>query len=279
MNDNNNLKILFIGDISARPGREAVKSALPDIRRKYQVDFVIANAENAAGGRGVTREILSELQSYGIDYFTTGEHVWDIPEFKIEIEDQSLPIVRPYNYEGREYLPGKGWDIIDLGEKGQIIIAAFLGQEFMRQKVRNPFWAYDEFQEEIKKRVGENSNIPILIDFHAEATSEKASFGWYVRNDTAAVLGTHTHVGTIDAKLLKRSTKEGNCAFVSDVGMCGTKEASLWVSFDSVIPNFKYPYKQKFKEETKGPKIFNSVLVEIENFSAKKITRIDKEME
>lgn len=279
MKENKKLKILFIGDISARPGREAIKSVLPDIRKKHQIDLVIANAENAAGGRGVTREILSELQSYGIDFFTTGEHVWDIPEFKTDIEDHSLPIVRPYNYEGREYLPGKGWDIIDLGEKGQIIVVAFLGQEFMRQKVRNPFWAYDEFLEEIKTRVGEDNKIPIIIDFHAEATSEKASFGWYARDSAVAILGTHTHVGTIDTKLFKRTNHDEYCAFVSDVGMCGTKEASLWVSFDSVIPNFKYPYKQKFKEETKGPRIFNSVLVEIEDFSAEKITRIDKEIQ
>lgn len=277
MNTNKTLKILFIGDISARPGRQVVRDLLPGIKKQNGVDVVIANCENAAGGRGVTREIINELESYGIDYFTTGEHVWDIAAFRKDLEDSTLPLVRPYNYERSSSIPGKGWDIIDLGSKGKLIITAFLGQEFMRQKVRNPFWSYEELLKEIEERTGEDTNkTPILVDFHAEATSEKASFGWNSKETATAVLGTHTHVGTIDNTLLPRNKAGENCAFVTDVGMCGSKDASLWVNFDSVIHNFKYPYKKSFKVEKEGLRIFNSVLIEMKGNSAKKITRVDR---
>lgn len=279
MSKDSTIKILFIGDISARPGRFAVRDVLQQIRKKYNIDLVIANAENAAGGRGVTREILNELQKYGIDFFTAGEHIWDREETRSDLQDPSIPIVRPFNYERSEQIPGKGWDVIDLGSKGKVIVACLLGQEFMRQKVKNPFWAAEDLLKEIKDRVGDDyKEIPVIIDFHAEATAEKASFAWSVREFATAVLGTHTHVGTIDTKLLPRKNGEGECAYVSDVGMCGTKFASLWVDFDSVIPNFKYPFKQSFKVQHKGERVFNSVLVEIQNFSAKKIERIDRDI-
>ncbi len=268
------LKILFIGDISARPGRHIVKDVLHEIRKKHNIDLVIANAENSAGGRGVTREVMTELLSYGIDFFTSGEHIWKYREFSKDLQDKSLPIIRPYNYEGQKEIPGKGWDTIDLGSKGRVVVANFLGTVFMNAGARNPFWAFDDFYEELKEQ--ELDKLPLIIDLHAEATAEKISFAWYVKDKVSAVLGTHTHVPTADPTLLPTDKKGHFCAFITDTGMCGVQFASLWVQFEQIIHNSKYPFKQAFKPEMSGPRIFNSVLVELEGQNATKITRIDR---
>lgn len=249
------MKILFIGDISGKPGRETVKKILPNLRSSQDIDFVIANAENAAGGRGVTLETLNELTSYGIDFFTSGEHVWDIKSFRDEIRDENLSIVRPLNYEASAYLPGKGIKEIDLGSKGRLFVTSFLGQTFMRDNVRSPFWVFDELYNEYSAKW---AGAAVIIDFHAEATSEKLTFGNYVKDKVSAVLGTHTHVPTIDPRMF------GNTGYITDVGMTGPYEASLWVKFEDVLQNFKYPYKTSFTIEEEGKRSFNSVLVEFE---------------
>lgn len=273
------MKLLFIGDISTRSGRQVIRDVLPKIKESEKINFVIANAENAAGGRGVTREMLMELQEYGVNFFTSGEHIWDRREFHSDLNDKSLSIVRPYNYEGLKEIPGKGWSVVNVEEQGRIVVMSMLGETFMRDSVRNPFWAFDSAYNEIKAELGEGSleNIPLIVDFHAEATAEKISFAWYVRNRAAAVLGTHTHVATADPRILKANKDQKlGCAFISDVGMCGPYDASLWVDFNTVIHNFKYPFKKAFRPERKGQRIFNSVLVEIEKNKAKNIKRIDK---
>ena len=277
MNNQDEFKVLFIGDISAKPGRAAVASILPELRKKRGINFVIANAENAAGGKGVTREILNELQSAGVDYFTAGEHVWDIKEFRQDLEDENLPIVRAFNYENEKEVPGRGWQIVDMGSK-KVIVACLLGKTFMRQDVRNPLYAFDEMYEEIKERVGEDElkEIPLIVDFHAEATAEKRILAWYVRDRVSAVLGTHTHVGTVDTMLFPGADEDHKCAYVSDVGMAGPQLASLWVDFDSVVHNTKFPFKKAFKVSKSERKIFNSVLVKIRKKSAESIERIDK---
>ncbi len=270
----NKINILFIGDISARPGRRVVKEVLPNIKKKYSIDLVVANAENSAGGRGITREVMSELISYGIDFFTSGEHIWKYKEFVENLYDKNLPLVRPYNYEGKDEIPGKGFDVVDLGEKGRILISNFIGTTFMRSGARNPFWAFDDFYKEIEK--ANLKDLPILIDFHAEATAEKISFAWYIKDKVSAILGTHTHVPTADVMILPNANSNHKCAFVTDTGMCGVQFASLWVKFGSIIHNSKYPFKKSFQPEMDGPRIFNSVLVKIVGKSAVEIKRIDK---
>ncbi|MCA9382809.1 YmdB family metallophosphoesterase [Candidatus Dojkabacteria bacterium] len=265
------MKILFIGDISGRPGRETIKSVLPEVQNNIQPDLIIANCENAAGGRGITKETLNELQGSGIDYFTSGEHVWGIRQFRDDLYDSELPIVRPYNYEQTDTLPGKGFDVLDLGSKGQIIIGSLIGQTFMREPVRSPFWMFDEMYRELESRDDlDLESTPFILDFHAEATSEKVTLGNYVKDRVSAVLGTHTHVATADNRLM------GKTAFVTDVGMVGPLDASLWVEFESVTHNFKYPYKEQFKMAEEGRRVFNSVVVEIEGKEAVSITRFDK---
>ena len=268
------MNILFIGDISGRPGREAVGRILPQLKSENKIDFVIANCENAAGGRGVTRAIVEELLSYGIDFFTTGDHVWDQKEFLLDLQDENLPLVRPLNYEKSDIIPGLGYKEIDLGALGKIVVISLLGQIFMRQNVRSPFWIFDELFEEKKAKW---NNSTIIVDFHAEATSEKIAFGKYLQNRVTAVCGTHTHVGTVDTRQFDGT------GYITDVGMVGPKDAVLWVKYDRIIHDFKYPYKKSFEIEKNPPYIFNSVLIKttqnVTEYGIKrcqKIERIDK---
>jgi hypothetical protein len=269
------MNILFIGDISGRPGRDMISMHLSSIKNENNVDFVIANAENAAGGRGITRKVLEELSSYGIDYFTSGEHVWSYKEFLPELNDEKLALVRPFNYEASETIPGKGYDIIDF--KGHtIVIMALLGQTFMRGDTRNPFWFFDEVYDSV---IEDLVNPIIIVDFHAEATSEKITFGNYIKDRVTAMCGTHTHVPTADGRIIGQGT-----GYITDVGMVGPLEASLWVDFESVTHNFKFPFKKSFKVEYEGNRVLNSVLLEVDDITntkhnirkCKKITRIDK---
>lgn len=264
------MNILFIGDISARPGRETVKQILPEIIETEQIDLVIANAENASGGRGVSAKSINELQSYGVDLFTAGEHFWSLKELASLPELKTLPIVRPYNYEHQAELPGNGFIIHQLKNGTKLALAILLGQSFMRDPGRNPFWAVDDLLEELKNHEVSISKDVIIIDFHAEATAEKASLAYYLHDKVSAVIGTHTHVATADCKMI------GNLAFVSDAGMAGPWDASLWADFKHTIHNFKYPYKQAFHPETNGRKIFNSVLISFKNNQAKEIKRVDR---
>lgn len=267
------MKVLFIGDISGRPGREVIKEVLPGIKKQNDIDFIIANMENSAGGRGVTKRIINELQGYGIDFFTSGEHVWDQKTFIDDLNYSNLPVTRPLNYDGNEHIPGSGYKIIDLG-KEKIIIINLLGQTFMRESVRSPFWVFDELWAELIEKgevtdVREDNPI-VIVDFHAEATAEKISFGWYIRERADMLVGTHTHVPTADQRMMD------NMAYVTDVGMCGPYEASLWVDFENVIHNFRFPFKKPFQMQMDGQRVFNSVLLECENGVAKSIKRIDR---
>jgi hypothetical protein len=245
-----------------------IKETLPSLRKSKQIDFVIANCENAAHGRGVTRAILTELQAYGIDFFTAGDHIWDQKEFLNDLYDNSLPIVRFYNYEGGDSVPGKPYSIIEFDNQ-KIIVATFSGMSFMKYTPQNPFWAADRFFGELNKQKLNKNNSMILIDFHGESTAEKLSFAEYVKDKASAVVGTHTHVGTIDSEI------KGDLAYVTDVGMVGPLDSSLWVEFESAIHNFKYPFRKPFAMKEEGRKVFNSVLIEF-NPLPQKIERIDK---
>lgn len=262
------MKILFIGDISGKPGRKTVAKVLPDLKTKYKPDLVIANCENSAGGLGVTKGKLSELLAYGIDFFTSGDHVWRVSSFMEEMFDESLPMIRPYNYEDTANLPGKGYDVIDLGPKGKITIINLIGQSFMRDIPRNPFWAIDELLDRLGIQDGSKENV--LVDFHAETTAEKLCMASYLHKRVSALVGTHTHVPTADARLM------GDMGYVTDVGMVGPLDASLWIKFDTAIHNFKFPFKKKPEMEEEGRMVFNSVLLKIEDGKTTDIQRIDK---
>lgn len=263
------MKILFIGDISGRSGRRVVKEVMPGVKSKYKPDIIIANAENSAHGIGITRNVLTELSSLGIDFFTSGDHVWHYREFIEDLDDKSLQIIRPLNYEKSERLPGDGYRLIDLGNKGKILIVNLLGQSFMKQHVRSPFWVMDELLENFNDEYFKDLNI--LIDIHAESTAEKLCLAGYLKDrGVSAIVGTHTHVPTSDNRLI------GDLAYVTDVGMVGPLNASLWIKFDNAIHNFKYPYKKVPEIEEHGEMVFNSVLIEFNKGKALNIERIDK---
>ncbi|NMB91378.1 YmdB family metallophosphoesterase [candidate division WWE3 bacterium] len=256
------MKILFVGEIVAKPGREIVSKFLPGIIKTNKVDLVFANAENLSGGRGVTEEKLDQMKLVGVDYFTSGEHIfWE--KGTEDIIDK-LPILRPANYPLGT--PGEGYKIIDAGENGQVLLINLMGVTSYSGKnafLDNPFAKVDEILEETK----DQEFVAKIVDFHAEATSEKYSLGFYLDGRVDAVVGTHTHVPTCDNYVLPKGT-----LYVTDVGMCGAVDSSLGVKADITIKMFKTAMNQRFEWESAGRKAFRSVLLDLE---AKSIVRID----
>lgn len=243
------MKILFIGDIVGKTGRLAVKSLLPLIVNKYKVDLVLANGENAAGGFGITEKVASELFSYGIHVMTSGNHIWDKKE-SIPYIGKEARIIRPLNYPPG--VPGYGSTAITM--RGiRIGIINLSGRVFM-SSTDCPFRVGMAEIERLRKE----TNI-IIIDFHAEATSEKIAFGYYVDGKVSAVIGTHTHVQTADEKILP-----GGTAYITDVGMTGPSDSVIGIDKEQIIERFLLQMPRKF-ETARGGGIFSAVVIEIED--------------
>ena len=249
--------VLIIGDIIGQPGRQAVHKLLPGLRRKYGLDMVIANAENAAGGFGLTSTIADELLEVGVDVLTSGNHIWAQKEIIAHLDEDSMPVLRPLNYPSG--VPGRGYLI-----SGRVMVVNLIGRTFMTA-VDCPFRAMDKLLAEIK------SKPPVIIvDFHAEATSEKMAMGRYLDGRVSAVLGTHTHVGTIDAQILS-----GGTAYVTDIGMVGPADSVIGDDPESVLQRFLTGIPHRLSVG-KGKSIFNAIMVEVDesNGRATKIERI-----
>lgn len=255
------MRILMVGDVIGRPGRRAVQALVPGLRQEYRLDLVIANGENAAGGVGLTRETADELLGAGVDVLTSGNHIWDHKEI-LPTLDSDLAILRPLNYPPG--VPGRGYLI-----KGGALVVNLVGRTFMGS-FDCPFRAMDQVLEEHAA-----SHPVIIIDFHGEATSEKVALGWYLDGRVSAVLGTHTHVGTIDARLLPKGT-----AYITDVGMTGPLDSVIGDDTEAVIRRFLTQLPHRLSVG-KGGVIFNSVLIEVEESTgrARSISRIDKEID
>nr|WP_245523171.1 TIGR00282 family metallophosphoesterase [Thermosediminibacter oceani] len=253
---------MLIGDIVGRPGRSIIRETLPDLRKSLNIDFVIANAENAAGGNGITKKIAEELFACGIDFLTMGNHVWDNKDVFNFIEEE-LRMVRPANYPPGT--PGRGSQVVDIDEGLRIGILNISGRVFM-PSLDCPFRAADRELEKLKKV----TNI-IVVDFHAEATSEKQAMGWYLDGRVSLVAGTHTHVQTADERILPEGT-----AYITDVGMTGAYDSILGIEREPVIRKFLTQMPSKF-EVAKGISQLNAIVVEIDNTSglARKIQRIN----
>jgi len=211
--------VLAIGDIIGRPGRRATRELLPELKQELGLDLVIANAENTAGGLGLTPATADELFATGVDVLTSGNHIWAQKEIFPYLEGK-LPILRPLNYPPG--VPGRGYIIIK-----QTMIVNLIGRTFMGD-FDCPFRAMDKLLAEVKPKPA-----VIIIDFHAEATSEKIALGRYLDGRVSAVLGTHTHVGTIDTRLLSQGT-----AYVTDIGMTGPMDSVIGDDTKSVIHHF-----------------------------------------
>jgi metallophosphoesterase (TIGR00282 family) len=218
------MKLLFIGDIVGRPGRELVATLVPKIRAERGVDFIVANGENAAAGAGITGAICASLLEAGVDVITLGDHVWDQKGFEHEITTFDR-VCRPANLPAAN--PGR--DHVIVAKDGfRLLVCTLLGRSFMGLKAECPFLGADAL---LTKLAGRFDGA--LVEIHAEATSEKQALGWHLDGRVTAVLGTHTHVATADASLLRKQT-----AFLCDVGMTGPHESVLGREIEPVLGRF-----------------------------------------
>lgn len=226
------MKILTIGDIFSRVGRDAVFSYMD--RHSGEFDLVIANAENAAHGRGMTRPVYNELKTAGIDGFTMGNHTWGCPDV-VPLMKYSDDIIRPANFEGN--VPGKGSMILTAKNGKRVGVINVIGRTYMQAVAASPFFSCDNELE----RLNDSCDL-IFVDFHAEATSEKIALGYYLDGRATAVFGTHTHVQTADNKILPKGT-----AYISDLGMTGACISVLGLDKQSIINRFLDGMPQKFE--------------------------------
>jgi hypothetical protein len=243
------INVLFIGDIVGSTGRRAVREVLPVLRDKYRPHLVIANGENAAAGRGITAKIARELFDLGIHGLTMGNHTWDNKEI-FEFIDDEPRIVRPANYAPGN--PGRGCTIIKNG-KYELGIINLIGRTFL-PPFDDPFRTADRILEEWNGRVRH-----VLVDVHAEATSEKISLGWHLDGRVSAVVGTHTHVQTHDERILP-----GGTAYVTDVGMVGARDSVIGMEIESVVRKFRTQMPVRFVP-AEGKWQFNAVFIELDD--------------
>ena len=255
-------RILFVADVVGQPGREAVKALLPGLRKELRPNLTIVNGENSAGGFGLTAKLVSELRGYGAEVITTGNHVFAQKDFVAELPKLDL-VLRPANYPPSA--PGQGWCVTEAGGY-KVLVMNLIGRIFL-DSLDDPFRAADE----ILKR---HPDVRIVFcDMHAEATSEKTAMGWYLDGRASAVVGTHTHVATADARVLP-----GGTAYVTDVGMVGPRDGCIGMDKDVVLQRFLTGVPNRFVVAS-GPVTFNSVLVTINPSTgrATSIQRIDRE--
>lgn len=259
------MKILFIGDIVGSPGREAIEKLLPGLKKEYSLDFVIANAENAAGGSGITRRVADELFTSGVSALTSGDHIWKKREI-MEIINEEERILRPANFPSGA--PGRGEAIFKLKDGRKVGVINIQGRVFM-QALECPFKAARQAQEVLAKE----TKI-IIVDVHAEATSEKVALGWYLDGLVSAVLGTHTHVQTADEKILPQGT-----AYLSDAGMTGPQDSVIGRKIEDVLERFITCVPVRFEVAQENIQLHGAVLdIDETTGKARSIVRIQKKL-
>ena len=246
------LNVLMIGDIVGRPGRNAVKQYLQANREHY--DFIVANGENSAGGKGITPEIVYELYNNSVDFITLGNHTWDKKEI-YQFLDRETNIIRPANYPPGA--PGKGSAVLTLHNKLKIGIINLMGRVFLHA-LDCPFRKATELVKEMRQETP-----IILIDFHGEATSEKIAFGWYMDGQVSAIVGTHTHVQTADERILPQGT-----AYISDIGMTGPRNSLLGMEKEAITKRFLTQLPIRF-DVAKGEVLFSAVSLKIDETTGK----------
>ena len=256
------MKVLFIGDIFGNLGRKSLKKHLKEMKRKYDVDFCIANGENAANGRGITYSIASDLYKMGVDCITLGNHTWGKSDILNFIDDDEK-MVRPANYPSN--LPGRGSRVISNEKGDKIGVVNVLGRVYM-EGVDCPFTAIEREIDYLKQFVK-----VVIVDIHAEATSEKCAIAWDFDGRVSAVLGTHTHVQTADERILPCGT-----AFLTDVGMTGPYNGIIGVDRNIILKKFKTCMPQRFEPAT-GMAQINAVYLDIDDKTGRtsKIERIN----
>jgi metallophosphoesterase (TIGR00282 family) len=249
------MRVLFLGDVVGRSGRKAVKQHLPALRKRYAPDFVILNGENAAGGFGITEAICQEFLDAGVDVVTTGNHVWDQREALVFIERQER-LLRPLNFPVGT--PGRGAGLFKAANGADVLVINAMGRVFMGD-LDCPFRAVERELEACP--LGDGADA-VIIDFHAEATSEKQAFGYFVDGRASFVVGTHTHVPTSDDQILP-----GGTAYVSDVGMCGDYDSVLGMNKEEPLQRFLRKIPNGRFEPSLGEATVSGMAVEIDDGS------------
>lgn len=253
--------VLFIGDVFGSPGRDYLKANLPQLMARYEPDFIVVNGENAAGGNGLTPEIAEELFSMGVDAITSGNHIWDKKEIFPSL-DSNPRILRPVNYP--QGVPGRGVGLFTTRSGSVVGVVSVCGRVFSPQNLDCPFKAVDEALMALR-----NHTKVVIVDFHAEATSEKIALGWYLDGRVSAVFGTHTHVQTSDERILP-----GGTGYITDVGMTGSMDGVIGVKREIILKHFltQLPVRH---EPAKGNCHLGAVFCAIDGISGKTI-RIER---
>lgn len=271
------MKILFFGDIFGRPGREGVSKALSSLKKEYSPDIVGANVENLAHGRGISKDSLDEITYAGVDFFTSGNHIWEGRDSKELLLKKDLPLARPANYPPGA--PGKGFYEVRVGTK-RLLVVNLMGRVFMKVQIDCPFRKADGILKEygIANRLSPEESISsvtdgradaIFLDFHAETTSEKRALGFYLDGRISCIAGTHTHVPTADEQILENGT-----GYITDVGMCGVQNSSIGLDKEAMLREIITQVPQK-KEVAEGRVEIGAVLFDVDKFGkCKKVKRI-----
>ena len=248
------VRVLMVGDLIGKPGREALERVLPDLREERHIDLVTANGENLAGGMGLTASTAAAVFAAGVDVITSGNHIWDKREIYAELERDER-ILRPLNY-GLSGVPGRGWGVFHAHDGTEVAVINAQGRTFM-QPIESPFAMVDTL---LNDGADELPAVR-LVDFHCEITSEKTAFGLFLDGRVSAVVGTHTHVPTADERILRRGT-----AYVSDLGMTGPIHSVIGFEPETVLPRFLNGLPTRF-EVGSGPVVFNACLIDIDTSS------------
>lgn len=246
------MKFLIFGDVVGRIGREGLTQALPQLRAEHKPDALIVNVENISHGKGISPQSMADTLSWPAAVFTTGDHAWDNEAGLALLEDNPVPIIRPANYPAG--VPGRGWITFSAGAY-QVAVINLQGQVLFRNDPANPFHVLDDL---LNEPLITASQI-ILVDFHAEATSEKRALGWHADGRISALWGTHTHVPTADAQILPKGT-----GYITDVGMCGALHSIIGQEPEGPMKVFRTQIKQKFEPPTSGPVEVNGLVIEVD---------------
>jgi len=256
------INILVIGDIIGRAGRRALQEHLPKLIDSHSIDFTVANGENLAAGFGLNRRLADEMFDLGVDVLTNGNHCWDQRDFLNEIDEDDR-LIRPLNFSA--FAPGRGWTIQETAAGHRIAVINLIGQVFMGASWDCPFAAVEKAMDEIPDDVS-----AILVDMHAEASSEKMGMGWFLEGKASFVYGTHTHIPTCDEAILP-----GGTAYQSDIGMTGSYHSIIGMKVEGALKRMVEKLPQRFEAVERGASIFaTKVSIDGESRKALSIKRI-----